>query len=451
MKKTALTQSLILIILFSTAGMLQLTNFELEDCFPPTAHAALASSSNSESPQLLWNKTYSVWNQTAGENVFARPEAIIQANDRGYVIVGETNGSSSADWYDFWVVKTDSSGNVEWEKTFGGPYGDFAYSVIQTSDGGFAIAGNLNDEAWVVKADSAGNMQWNRTYSETIDGRAYSIIQTSDGGYAIAGEVGNWYSRIFWLAKTDELGYAKWSKTYETVVYGQAVSVIQTRDGGYALVGYSNSEDFLLVKTDSLGELEWSKTYGSGDKDYGHSVVQTSDGGFVLSGLLWNRSGTGSAGLIKTDSSGNELWKKNYPGGSPGVMVGTSDGGYALCSSEALVKTDSEGNMLWVIDLNGGSSVVQTSDGGYAITGNAVLPSSDGQDFISFVWIVKTEATSPTPTPKPSPTSTPTISPTLTPDEGNRQLKQWTTIFGVVIIALAVAASLLVYFKKRKR
>jgi hypothetical protein len=439
MKKTALTLSLILVLLFFIGGMLQLTNFELKDCFPQTAHAALASSSNSESPQLLWNKTYSVWNQTAGENVFARAETIIQANDGGYVIVGETNGSSSADWYDFWVVKTDSSGNVEWEKTFGGSGGDFAYSVIQTSDGGFAIAGNLNYEAWVVKTDSTGNMQWNQTYLETIDGRAYSIIQTSDGGYAIAGEVGNWDARIFWLAKTDELGYMRWSRTYETVVYGQAVSVIQTSEGGYAMVGYSNSADFLLVKTDSAGDLEWSKTYGSGDKDYGHSIIQTSDGGFVLSGLLWNRSGTGSAGLIKTDSTGNELWKENYPGGTPGFMVGTSDGGYALCSSEALVKTDSEGNMLWVMGLNGGSSVVQTSDGGYAIAGNAILPSSNRQDFVSYVWVVKT---------KSSMTPTPTLAPTPTP-----KVESFPTTLVIASIGSAaiVGLGLLVYLRKRQR
>jgi hypothetical protein len=232
---------------------------------------------------------------------------------------------------------------------------------------------------------------------------AYSLIQTSDGGYVVAGvsgDVPHGEESYFWLVKTDEMGYTKWSKTYETVIAGGAQSVIQTLDGGFAMLGSNNfNPDFLLVKTDSSGELEWSKKYEKPDWDTGGCVVQNSDGGYMLAGTLWNRSGTGDAGLIKTDSNGNMLWMKNYPNGYKLLMAATSDGGYVLCSNLTLYKTDSKGNTLWTKDVGlppdfsypWAFSVIQTLDGGYAILGAAYSPSADGQDGVSYAWIVKTD------------------------------------------------------------
>jgi len=262
----------------------------------------------------------------------------------------------------------------------------------------------------LIGSVGASSEMWSQTYGGTNLESAESIIQTSDGGYAIAGNTGDaryGEEEYFWLVKTDELGYNKWSKTYETVMPGGAHSVIQTSDGGYAMLG-SNSynPDFLLVKTDSSGELEWSKTYGSEDYDIGWSIVQTSDGGYALAGMLWNRSGFGTgnhAGLIKTDSEGNMLWMRNYHGGTPLSMVGTSNGGYVLCSGLTLVKTDSEGQMLWTKGLNFDNdtaiaqahSVIQTRDGGYAVTGAGSPLDSEGQPIgdgqVSYAWIVKTD------------------------------------------------------------
>jgi len=263
----------------------------------------------------------------------------------------------------------------------------------------------LNPINLVSASSSEG---WVRKYGENDLYSAYSLIQTSDGGYAIGGNTGDarfGEEEYFWLVKTDELGYTKWSKTYETLIAGEAHSVIQTSDGGYAMLG-SNSynPDFLLVKTNSSGELEWSKTYGSEDKDFEWSIVQTSDSGYVLAGMLWNRSDPGHhAGLIKTDSEGNIVWMRNYAGGTPVSMVGTSDGGYVLCSGLTLVKTDSEGQMLWTRGLNfdkdpaiaQAHSVIQTLDGGYAIAGAGSPLDSEGQPIgdgqVSYAWIIKTD------------------------------------------------------------
>jgi hypothetical protein len=435
-----------------------------------------------EGPRLLWNKTISEWNVTAGQNTHSSAGKIIQAKDGGYVVAGGSGGSSSGGLYDWWLVKTDSNANVEWEKTFGGPYQDFVYSVIQTSDGGFAIAGTMNDKATVVKVDSAGNAQWSRTYSNGTNVSNYaSIIQTSDGGYAVACD--DWERPTYFtyfgppshiqLIKTDASGNVEWNKTYGT---GTTRSVIQTSDGGYALFGSDSKTGLVLIKTDSVGEQEWTRTYGTTD-DYSLSVVQTSDGGFVLFGML--TVDRRCPGLIKTDAEGNVLWEKNYlrDRAIPDDMVSTRDGGYIFCATEdwtieegdvfgEIVKVDSEGNISWVISLIDGAagSVVQTADGGYVLVETGTLMNYDSwEEYYSAVWIIKTEidSSNPTPTvapistPPPEPKSTPSLEPVATPTlEPMPIAVAFPTVLiigSAVAVASIVAIGLLVYFKKRLR
>jgi hypothetical protein len=313
-----------------------------------------------------------MWSQTYGGADWDSAEAVIQTSDGGYALAGRTKSFGSGG-YKFWLVKTDSLGNVEWNKTYGN---GSAYSIVQTSDGGYVIGGTK-----LVKTDSGGNVEWEKTYGSGI----MSMVQTSDGGYALAGGE-------FCLTKTDALGNMQWERNYGGPEREAAASVIQTSDGGYALVGTTRpgagEGDFLLVKTDSAGSMEWSKTYGSQDKDEGHAVVQTSDGGYALAGLMWNRSG-GDAGLIKTDSVGNIQWKRNYNGGSAWAMALTSDGCYIIACSK-LVKTDSEGNIQWNQPYGSAHSVIQTSDGGYAMAGTSIVIIDDAPAG-SYAWLIKTD------------------------------------------------------------
>lgn len=325
-----------------------------------------------------------VWTQKYAVNDSFRAETFVQTSDDGFVIAGEIESGVL-------LLKTDSYGNMEWNQTYGELARYDERSLIETSDGGYALISGTQ----LVKLDAHGNTEWSRTL---LGGDvSYSLIQTSDGGYAIAGTSGDYahgYEHHFWLAKTDESGLSQWSKTYETVNAGTALSVIQTLDGGFAMLGSNNfNPDFLLVKTDFSGELEWSKQYEKRDQDTGTCIVQNSDGGYTLAGTLWNRSDHNNmAGMIKTDSNGNMLWMKNYPGNWQVLMAGTRDGGYVLCSVLMLTKTDSEGDMLWTRDLNvtidndpylHSQSLIQTHDGGYAI----LCTASSG------VWIIKTDPT----------------------------------------------------------
>ena len=199
--------------------------------------------------------------------------------------------------------------SLGWSKTYPADNSNI-FSVIQTSDGGYALAGSSGVRAadrdgsgfWLMKTDATGNHLWNHTELLVMYDVAYSIIQTSDGGYALAGRLGSFHANIanFGLLKTDSSGNTQWSGHYEFPYYYEgpyvlvgseiAYSVVQTSDGGYALGGwasvYNNSADFGLVKTDSSGNKLWDMTYGGTGVDRAYSIVQSGDGGYALAGEL---------------------------------------------------------------------------------------------------------------------------------------------------------------------
>jgi len=377
------------------------------------------SAESLESPPTEWSQTYGGTNDDSAEWV-------IQTKDGGYAIAGYTY-SYGAGGVDSWLVKTDSAGYTQWNKAYGGIDGDYAESVVQTSDGGYALAGITNsfgagrEDFWLVKTDSSGAMVWNKTYGGADTDVAYSVVQTSDAGYAVAGLTNSSGAGSYdaWLVKTDSAGNTQWSRTYGGTNYEEARSLVQTSDGGYAFTGSTSSygagdHDFWLVKTDSSGNLQWNKTYGGASTEAPSSVVQTKDGGYALVGGTVSYAGVPpneDFWFVKTDSSGDMLWSRVYGGtGNDGAssVIQTSDGGYALIgytysygagqpsssgtgqSNVWLVKTDPSGNMQWSKPYGGSggesaSSVVQTSDEGYVVAGNARADSVGSSDF----WLVK--------------------------------------------------------------
>ncbi|MFC1990218.1 trypsin-like peptidase domain-containing protein [Chloroflexota bacterium] len=369
---------------------------------PPVekAEEKMVPSAPPEEEWVEWSKTFS----GTGDD---RGHAVQQTSDGGYIIAGFT--TVYARNYDAYLVKTDSYGTMLWSKAFGGSGMsiDSAHSVQQTTDGGYIIAGttepsglNSND-VYLVKTDSSGNMTWSKTYGGTDREAGSSVQQTSDGGYIIAG-----YTRSFgagsgdaYLIKTDSSGNEAWSKTFGGTGSEGGSSVQQTSDGGYIIVCTTSSfgtgvSDAYLVKTDSSGNEVWSKTFGGTGQDNVGSVQQTVDGGYIIAGSTRSFGGGSNFYLVKTDSSGNEVWSKTFGGTNEeqGHSVQqTSDGGYIIVGSTFslgigdragyveesdvyLVKTDSSGNMLWSkafgsTGSDAALSVQQTVDGGYIITG----------------------------------------------------------------------------------
>jgi hypothetical protein len=339
--------------------------------------------------------------------------SVQQTSDGGYIVAGYTYG-------DILLIKTDANWNLQWAKTFGGMDDDLAYSVQQTSDGGYIVAGFTSSfgaggwDIFLMKTDASGNLQWAKTFGGMNDDLAYSVQQTSDGGYILAGYTGSFGAGDydFFLIKTDANGNIIWAKTYGGIYYDLAYSVQQTSDGGYIVAGETWSFgagylDIFLIKTDASGNVQWAKTYGGTGWDGANSVQQTSDGGYIVAG--YTRS-FGAGGydifLIKTDANGNIIWAKTYEGTDSDWAYSvqqTSDGGYILAGLTRsfgaggwdifLIKTDANGNLQWAKTYGGTDwdyafSVQQTSDGGYIVAGYTRSFGAGGSD----VFLVKTDA-----------------------------------------------------------
>jgi uncharacterized delta-60 repeat protein len=382
--------------------ILALLSVSLVALFTEYAHAQV----------VKFAKTYGV---TGSDYAYS----VQQTSDGGYIVAGGT-ASFGAGSVDFLLIKTDANGNIIWVKTYGGISYDNARSVQQTSDGGYIVAGLTssfgagNWDVWLIKTDANGNLQWAKTYGGTNYDYAYSVQQTSDGGYIMTGGTasfgaGNW---DVWLIKTDANGNLQWAKTYGGTDDDYAYSVQQTSDGGYILAGVTSSFGagswhIWLIKTDAFGNLQWAKTYGVTGSDYAYSVKQTSDGGYILAGLTYSfGAGDDDIFLIKTDANGNIIWAKTY--GGPGYdedfsVQQTSDGGYIAAGYTRsfgagwddifLIKTDANGNLQWAKTYGGTDgdyaySVQQTSDGGYIVAGYTSSFGAGGSDF----FLIKTDA-----------------------------------------------------------
>ncbi len=360
-----------------------------------------------------------LWTQTFGGNLRDKGYSVQQTGDGGYIIAGATN-SYGAGAYDVYLIKTDGVGDEEWTQAFGGNDGDWGSSVQQTSDGGYIIAGETNSygagwwDVYLIKTDGDGNEVWTQTFGGTSSDAGYSVQQTTDGGFVIAGYT-NSYGAGWWdvyLIKTDGGGNEVWSQTFGDNGSEIGRSVQQTSDGGYIIAGETNSYgagayDVYLIKTDGDGNEEWTRTLGGSDDDEAYSVQQTSDGGFVIVGYT-NSYGAGwwDVYLIKTDDGGNEVWTQTF--GGTGFDEGysvqqTSDGGYIITGSTYsfgaaaynvyLIKTDGGGNEEWIQNFGGsgsdfGYSVQQTSDGGFVIAGYTTSYGAGSSD----VWLIRLDS-----------------------------------------------------------
>ncbi len=400
--------------------------------------------------------------------------SIQQTTDGGYILAGASNSPISGDKTetsngpdnDYWIVKTDSAGNIQWQNTINAIGPDELTFIQQTSDGGYILGGysdsylaldktewsqGLNDY-WIVKTDSAGNIQWQNTIGGGSEDILYSIQQTFDGGYILGGYS---YSGIsgdktensnggydYWIVKTNSTGIIQWQNTIGGSYTDYLFSIQQTIDGGYILGGYSQSDisgdktensngsfDYWIVKTDTSGNILWQNTIGGSGWDELHCIHQTTDGGYILGGYsnsnisgdkMENSIGLNDYWIIKTDGTGNIQWQNTIGGSLDDKLYSiqqTSDGGYILggyswsnTSGDKtennlgqgdywIVKTDSAGNIQWQNTIGGANSdwlksMQQTSDDGYLLGGYSSSPISGDKTEENFnncsdYWILK--------------------------------------------------------------
>ncbi|MBD3169947.1 MAG: T9SS type A sorting domain-containing protein, partial [candidate division Zixibacteria bacterium] len=262
-----------------------------------------------------------LWTRTYGTADYEQGESVKQTSDGGYIIAGCSGAAPALDVY---LVKTDSNGNAQWTRTFGGSGEDYGHSVVETTDGGFVVAGydsygSGDISAYLIKTDVNGNQLWARNYGGSYDDFAFSVKETSDGGFILAGMTRSYGAGQMdaYLIKTNSGGGQEWYRTYGGSGNDRAYDVSQTADGGYVLTGFidaydNGNADVYIVKTTPNGTTEWARAYGGPQYDCGESVMQTSSGGYIVSGYYRSQSTSNDIYLIKTDASGDSIWTRTY-------------------------------------------------------------------------------------------------------------------------------------------
>lgn len=346
-------------------------------------------------PDILWTQ---IWGGTTNDYLRrAQP-----TSDGGFIAVGWTFSFGTGNG-DIWLIKTDASGDSLWTRTYSGAGTDRGYSVQQTSDGGYIIVGETyisgsNYKVWLIKTDSSGNMEWNSIFGGVSNDRCYSVEQTTDGGYFLVGE-SNSYGDIcgdILLIKTDSLGNESWMQLLgEDWWFDYARHGGQTADGGYIVTGWKSYMDptledgsLVLIKTDSLGIMVWEQNYIGDEADRGESVQQTVDGGyFITARTLSYGAGDSDVWWIKTNEYGNITWSNTYGGtgndrgqfgqelnGDGYILTGYTESYGAGGKDIWVIRTNLSGIVYWTKTIGGvgdeiSTGVQQTPDGGYIVAG----------------------------------------------------------------------------------
>lgn len=311
------------------------------------------------SGDTIWTKTYgSTNNDQQAFSLLATP-------DGGFALYGDIAYAVGPNWGDLLLIKTDSIGNLQWSKTYGGSDWEKAggnanggNNLCITSDKGFALLGHTYSFGilpYLVKTDSNGNQIWQQTYW----GNSLNAIQpTSDNGFVLFGN----YSNVLHLIKTNATGDTVWTKKFQGHVNARGLDVKITSDNGYILTGMVQptvNNDIFLFKTSSNGDSIWFKTYGGTNTEWGLSLIKTNDDGYAITGYT-NSFGFGNTDLyfIKTNFNGDTLFTRTYGGTlfDNGNFIRQSvDLGYIICGSSNsfssntrayLIKTDSLGRIL---------------------------------------------------------------------------------------------------------
>jgi hypothetical protein len=258
------------------------------------------------SGDTLWTKK---WGETPMPHINTGRCVQLTA-DGGYIISGHVQflGTNNEDAY---LLKTDADGNTEWMNFYGGTGYEIAYWVQQSSDGGYIAVGyttsfgNGNEDIYLVKTDANGNVEWTKTYGGTDTDSGFSVQQTSDDGYIIAGFTDSFGEGSYdaYIIKTNAAGDTVWTKTYGGAQYDKAYSVQAISDGSYIVSGTARSfedsnGDVYILKLDSFGDTLWTATHGTAGDERGWSVQQTSDNNYIVGGFSTG-AGTADYYLLK--------------------------------------------------------------------------------------------------------------------------------------------------------
>lgn len=304
-----------------------------------------------------------------------------------------------------------SNPSVEWDRVLGEQY-SCGYSLCEDSDGDSVITGRINHDIVLIKTDTNGNLVWNRSFDSGLNDWGTCVLQTTDGGYIVTGAVDSYHSLFDYanvgLLKYDHQGNLLWNRSMKFGGYSDGTAILQTPDQGFLIVGSTSIQSSgLLVKTDAMGSVQWYSLFGSEKQDCGISLAYAADGGYdILVRSTTSYPSNTTFWFLHTDENGNELWNRTLPTKDRWIcsMHPTDDGGYILAGYRyypKLVPADA-----WLLKINAsgyeewnrtygsslyqdiGGSVRQTPDGGYVFTG--YTGTTNGYEPYT-LWIVKTD------------------------------------------------------------
>ncbi len=308
---------------------------------------------SAQAPNIQWQKTF-------GGSFYDKGQSVIELSDGGYLIAGNSQSSNhdlalNHGMFDWWIVRTNKAGNIVWKKTLGGTLEDYVRQVIATPDGNFLCIGETQSnngdvtgfiesiDFWAIKINDSGNVIWNKCYGGTSIDRGYSACVASDGNLMIAGmtESGTPYIENnhgisdFLVIKIDLNGDIIWQKTYGGSDVDDCKSIKKTSDGGYLLCGNSRSSngdlnnnkgelDVWIVKINAIGDIQWQNNYGGSKSDYANAILEDKNGNFLIAGETYsfdidaieNHSNNISRDffIIKLNSQGQKIWVRCYGG-----------------------------------------------------------------------------------------------------------------------------------------
>lgn len=340
-----------------------------------------------------------LWQKVIGGSYIDYLNSIQETFDNGFISVGYTysnDGDVTGNHgdRDIWIVKQDSLGNIQWQKCYGGTGQDEGFSIIKTTDRNYIISGKSSSSGgnmtcgigyykfWILKIDSVGNELWQKCYGGSNYNEAYSVAETSDGGYIVAGNTasndgdvtGNHGGLDYWVVKLDYLGNLQWQKCFGGTGNDYARKINQTTDGGFIVVGFVDSNngdvtgnhggrDYWIVKLDNLGNLQWQKCFGGSNGDEAYSIQKTNNG-FTIAGFTSSQNGdvTGNSGgggcwILQIDSLGTINWEKYLKSGGGGGygIKQINDGGFIISSAASIIGSDATGNHgsldFWIVRL----------------------------------------------------------------------------------------------------
>ncbi|MBS1594646.1 MAG: T9SS type A sorting domain-containing protein [Bacteroidetes bacterium] len=398
------------------------------------------------------------WQKSLGGTNYDEAFSITSTIDGGFIVAGSSgsyNGDVSGNYgsSDCWVVKLNAIGVIQWQKHLGGSAQDRAASIASTADGGYIMAGLANSnnidvsgnhgsfDCWIVKLDSIGTLQWQKSLGGTDDDEPSSIAPTADGGYIMAGFTrsnngdvsGNHGIYDYWVVKLNAAGTIQWQKTLGGTLIDQARSIAPAADGGYIVAGYStstdgdvtghhNDMDCWIVKLDTAGTIQWQKSIGGTGQEGINSIICSADRGYVMAGFTSSNDGdvSGNNGyydywVVKMDTVGTIQWQKTFGGAGDDEALSiapTPNGGYVVAgyigssngyvsnfygsSDYWILKLDTTGTINWQKNLGGsyldiGTSVTSTPNGDYAVAGWARSNDIDisGNHGNEDYWVVK--------------------------------------------------------------